>query len=117
MKRKNKLIYQIVGYKNSGKTTLICKLIEWFTANEFRVGTIKHDAHNFNMDTSGTDTYRHREAGAQIIAITSDYRTAIVQESPASLDQLIEQMVDVDMILVEGFKQENYPKIVMIRSA
>jgi len=110
-----KAVFQIVGYKNSGKTTLICKLIEQLKYKGIRVGVIKHDAHDFELDPSETDTWKQRKAGADVVANTSASRTAIIKEYPSGLSELIDQLQEVDLILVEGFKFEGYAKLVMIR--
>ncbi|MDR9854146.1 molybdopterin-guanine dinucleotide biosynthesis protein B [Paenibacillus sp. VCA1] len=110
-------VCQIVGYKNSGKTTLVCALVERLKAGGCRVAVIKHDAHDFEMDHPGTDTYRHRAAGASAIALVSARKTAVIREEETSLDELIEDFCDYDVVLVEGFKQEHYPKLVMVRRA
>lgn len=107
---------QIVGYKNTGKTTLLCGLISRLAERGYRVGTIKHDAHQFEIDCPGTDTWKLREAGAQTVAITSNNRTAIMEERHTSLDQLLGRLHSIDIVLVEGFKFEKYPKIVIVRS-
>jgi len=112
----NTPVIQIVGYKNSGKTTLIETLTEGLTNRGFKVGTVKHDAHEFDIDHPGTDTWRHRRSGARMTAITSDHRTAIVEEKPTPLPDILQRMANMDIVLVEGFKQEPYPKIVMVRS-
>lgn len=110
-------VYQIVGHKNTGKTTLICRLIEKFTETGIRVGVVKHDAHEFDTDHPGTDTWKQRKAGAQVVAIASKNRTSIIRERSTSLRDLIAQIIDdVDIILVEGYKYENYPKLLMIRT-
>jgi molybdopterin-guanine dinucleotide biosynthesis protein B len=111
------LIFQIVGYKNTGKTTLVCRLTERFKQEGYKVGTIKHDAHHFEIDTPGTDTWKHQKAGADFTAITSPARTAIIKQHEEPIERLIEQMQDADAILIEGFKGADYPKIIMIRSA
>ncbi|GKU76080.1 molybdopterin-guanine dinucleotide biosynthesis protein B [Paenibacillus sp. L3-i20] len=114
---KSPLIVQIVGYKNTGKTTMVCRLTEYFKKASYRVGTIKRDAHDFQMDTPGTDTWRHQEAGADITAIASSKRTAIIKQSSDSLEQLISTIRnDTDVILIEGFKEALYPKIIMARN-
>ncbi|WP_168121117.1 molybdopterin-guanine dinucleotide biosynthesis protein B [Paenibacillus sp. HB172176] len=114
---RNPIIIQIVGYKNSGKTKLICRLTEMLKRLRCRVGTIKHDAHDFQMDTPGTDTWQHQAAGADITAIASSKRTAILKKKPDTLRQLINQMSDdVDVILIEGFKEAPFPKIIMLRN-
>ncbi|WP_028612216.1 molybdopterin-guanine dinucleotide biosynthesis protein B [Paenibacillus harenae] len=111
------LIFQIVGYKNTGKTTLVCRLTECFKQAGYKVGTIKRDAHDFQIDTPGTDTWKHQKAGADYTAITSAARTAIMKQHEEPLEQLISHMRDADVILIEGFKGAGYPKIIMIRSA
>ncbi|MBW4839096.1 MAG: molybdopterin-guanine dinucleotide biosynthesis protein B [Paenibacillaceae bacterium] len=110
-------VIQIVGYKNSGKTTLITRLAKLFNGINLRVAVIKHDLHGFDADREGTDSFRHREAGAAAAAITSPWRTAIFEERETRLPELIEHFASYDLILVEGFKQENYPKMVLLRSA
>ncbi|MFB9324895.1 molybdopterin-guanine dinucleotide biosynthesis protein B [Paenibacillus aurantiacus] len=110
-------VIQIVGYKNSGKTTLVAAMVRLLKTTGYRVGTVKHDAHDFTMDHPGTDTWQHQEAGADVTAISSARRTAVLTNQPATLDQLLAQMHDIDIALVEGFKQERYPKLVLIRKA
>ncbi|MBW4080482.1 molybdopterin-guanine dinucleotide biosynthesis protein B [Paenibacillus sp. S150] len=110
-------VCQIIGYKNSGKTTLICELIRQLRKKGCTVAVIKHDGHNFDMDHEGTDTWKQRQAGASAVAITSDARTSVIQERTSSLPGLLEAFADYDYVLVEGFKQEQYPKIVLIRQA
>ncbi|XEC95600.1 molybdopterin-guanine dinucleotide biosynthesis protein B [Paenibacillus tarimensis] len=109
------MILQIVGFKNTGKTTLICKLIERMKSDGMKVGVIKHDAHDFQMDYPGTDTWKHQSAGADSVAITSPHRTAWLSAAPMPLEQLIRRMDAMDVVLVEGFKHEPYPKLIMIK--
>lgn len=107
-------VLQIVGYKNSGKTTLICNLVEHLSKAGHRIAVIKHDGHGFEMDRPNTDTFRFGEAGAVATAITSLKRTAILEEREASLSELVSHFSGYDVILIEGFKSENYPKIVIV---
>jgi molybdopterin-guanine dinucleotide biosynthesis adapter protein len=109
------LIFQVVGYKNTGKTTLVCKLIERFKADGRTVATIKHDAHDFEMDRPGTDTWQHQQAGADMTAISSPRRTAWLSRSPLTLEEMIERMDGADIILIEGFKNAAYPKLVLLK--
>ncbi|MRG85657.1 molybdopterin-guanine dinucleotide biosynthesis protein B [Salinibacillus xinjiangensis] len=109
-------IIQVVGFKNVGKTTLVEHLIKYFSQIGYKVGSVKHDAHDFDIDNPHTDSWRHREAGAEITAITSPYQSAILEQRPKALSQITKQMTGVDIVLVEGFKQERYPKVVLIRS-
>jgi molybdopterin-guanine dinucleotide biosynthesis protein B len=110
-------IIQIVGYKNSGKTTLVGALIGKFRAEGLTVAAVKHDAHDFEFDRPGTDTRRMAEAGADFVAITSPHRTAWTSGRPASLDELIALAADAkaDLVLVEGFKDAPHPKLVLLR--
>ncbi|MBM7569120.1 molybdopterin-guanine dinucleotide biosynthesis protein B [Paenibacillus sacheonensis] len=110
------LVIQVVGYKNSGKTTLIAKLIHHLKQADLVVGTVKHDAHDFDMDTPGTDTWKHQEAGADMTAISSAARSAIISNRPEPLSALLAYMQHADIVLVEGFKHEPYPKIMLLRN-
>lgn len=109
-------ILQVVGYKNSGKTTLVEKLVLALSEAGYEVGTVKRDAHDFTVDHEGTDTWRHRQAGARMTAITSAKRTAIMEERPSPLDEILQRMNGMDVVIVEGFKHEKHPKIVMVRT-
>jgi molybdopterin-guanine dinucleotide biosynthesis adapter protein len=108
---------QIVGFKNAGKTTLVCKLVELLHSRGYEVGTVKHDAHRFEMDHEGKDTWRHREAGARVVAISSEAegKTCYIEQRYTPLEEILERMKDMDTVVVEGFKSENYPKIAIIR--
>ncbi len=110
-------IIQIVGYKNSGKTTLACELIRTFAAEGRKVGTLKHDAHRFEPDPPDTDTWKHRRAGSSATAIVSPERTAWVLERSTPIEELVSQMEtrDLDVLIIEGFKSAPYPKIALIR--
>lgn len=110
-----KPVIQICGYKNSGKTTLISGLLAILNQMNIRTAIIKHDLHGFEGDVEDTDTYRLRNAGAAATAITSPWRTAIVEEHESSLASLIDHFQSYDLILVEGFKHEPHPKLVMVR--
>ncbi|WP_410768658.1 molybdopterin-guanine dinucleotide biosynthesis protein B [Fontibacillus sp. BL9] len=111
-----KSVVQICGYKNSGKTTLISSLLRLFNSMNISTAVIKHDLHGFEGDVKDTDTFKLRSAGAAATAITSPWRTAVVEERETSLQDLIEGFQYYDLILVEGFKQEPYPKIVLIHA-
>ncbi|MFD2614795.1 molybdopterin-guanine dinucleotide biosynthesis protein B [Paenibacillus gansuensis] len=107
------LIYQITGYKNTGKTTLLCRIVALWKAKGIPAATIKHDAHEFQMDRNGSDTSQHQEAGAVWTAITSPRQTVILQSGMADLAQLILLAPPETVILAEGFKHAPYPKLVM----
>jgi molybdopterin-guanine dinucleotide biosynthesis protein B len=109
---------QFVGYSNSGKTTLLTKLIPMLQEEGFHVGVIKHDGgHELELDQPGKDSWRFREAGASLVAVASRSQTAFFEQRPLPLSRLVERMgkAGADLVLVEGFKQEAYPKLVFIR--
>lgn len=108
-------IYGVTGWKNNGKTGLMERLVAEFTARGFSVSTLKHAHHATDVDQPGTDSYRHRAAGAQEVVLASPNRVAIMQElrgaPEPSLEELLARMRPVDLILVEGFKRARHPKI------
>ncbi|ERI09827.1 molybdopterin-guanine dinucleotide biosynthesis protein B [Aneurinibacillus aneurinilyticus] len=108
-------VLQVVGYSNSGKTTLITKLLVYLSAQGYRIGTIKHDAHDFEVDKPGKDTWRHREAGASLVSITSAQKTAIMIQEYRTIEELLPLYKDMDIVLIEGYKFADYPKIVVLR--
>ena len=110
----------IVGASDSGKTTFLEKLIPMIRDRGYRVGTIKHDTHGFEMDREGKDTWRHRLAGAQTIAISSPNQAASIRGTTEelSLEELVARYFwREDIILTEGYKRSTYPKIEVFRSA
>ncbi|MBI2167008.1 MAG: molybdopterin-guanine dinucleotide biosynthesis protein B [Candidatus Omnitrophica bacterium] len=117
MKRKPVAI-SVVGVHNSGKTTLIEKLIPILKARGLRVGTIKHTCHEgFEIDVAGKDTSRHRSAGSEAVAISSRTKTVFVREfkSELTLVKLLELYESQDLVLVEGFKKSSLPKVEVFR--
>ena len=105
------------AYSGTGKTTLIEKLILSLKSKNIRLAVIKHDAHNFDIDHEGKDSWRFSNAGADIMLISSDTKTAMVEQRKRTFQQNIDMIHDVDLILVEGYKQENIPKIGICRKA
>ena len=111
-----KRIFAISGVKNSGKTTLICRLLEIFKEKGLRVAVLKHDGHDFEPDVPGTDTYRQLQAGAYGTAVFSKGKYMLVKQQPQiSEKELIEFFPEADLILLEGFKYSTYPKIEIVR--
>lgn len=114
-------IFGITGWKNSGKTTLTCKLVEEFTRRGFRIATLKHSHHLFDVDHEGTDSYRHRNAGAGEVAIVSGRRWAIMHElgvqAEPSMQEMLARLAPCDLVLIEGYKRESHPKIEVRRLA
>ena len=108
-------LWGIVGWKNSGKTGLMERLVAEFTARGLRVSTVKHAHHSFDVDHPGKDSYRHRAAGAAQVMLSSGKRWALMTELQGAdeppLADLLARMAPVDLVLVEGFKREGHPKI------
>jgi molybdopterin-guanine dinucleotide biosynthesis adapter protein len=105
----------VAGFKNSGKTTLVEKLVRHLTGQGYRVSTVKHAHHSFDIDHEGRDSFRHRKAGASEVAVISRERTALIHElrgdEPPSLAQILEKLQDCDLVVVEGYKRDGHDKI------
>lgn len=112
-------ILGIVGWKNSGKTTLVEALVREMTARGLRISTVKHAHHAFEIDVPGKDSHRHREAGAHEVIVASGQRWALMHELKAApeppLGELLAKLAPCDLVLVEGFKQSTHPKIEVAR--
>lgn len=108
-------VFGITGWKNSGKTTLTEQLVAEFTRRGWRVSTVKHAHHSFDIDREGTDSFRHRAAGAGEVAIVSGVRWALMHElrgeDEPALETVIARLSPCDLVLVEGFKRDTHPKI------
>lgn len=105
----------IVGWKNCGKTTLASALIRELASRGLAVNSIKHAHHKVDVDQPGTDSYRHREAGAREVILAGGQRFAIMHElrgaEEPSLDELLARLGPCDWVVVEGFKAHRHPKI------
>lgn len=109
-----------IGYSNSGKTTLIERLIPLFAARKLTVSAIKNAHHGFDMDRPGKDSYRYREAGAGQVLISTTQRWALLTETPgghAPLEALIAQLAPCDLVIIEGFKSEGRVPRIEVRRA
>ncbi len=110
-----------IGYSNSGKTTLIEKLIPIFRARGLSVSAIKNAHHGFDMDRPGKDSFRYREAGAGQVLIATGQRWALLTETPeqsATLEELLHRLDACDLVIIEGFKSEGrVPRIEVRRTA
>jgi molybdopterin-guanine dinucleotide biosynthesis protein B len=108
-------IFGFAGWSGSGKTTLIEKLIPRFVRRGLRVSLIKHAHHSFDVDIPGKDSYRHREAGASEILVTSSRRWVLMHElrgtQEPAFDEQIKRLSPCDLLLVEGFKFAPIPKL------
>lgn len=111
-------IIAVSGIKNSGKTTLLSHLIPLLHQAGLRVGLIKHDSHDFEPDVPGTDSYVLRQAGAELVAVYSDNRYMVTaNQTDCCLDNLLKYCQDLDLLILEGGKYTNYPKIEVVRAA
>lgn len=108
-------VFGITGWKNTGKTGLVERLVTELSFRGFTVSTIKHAHHSFDVDYQGRDSYRHREAGACEVLLSSGNRWALMHElrgaDEMSLADLLSKLTPVDVVLVEGFKTEGHEKL------
>lgn len=116
-----KAIVVICGIKNSGKTTLMTKVIKNLSNRGYKVATIKHDGHDFEPDVPGTDSYLHQKAGAYGCAVFSKHRFLITKQVSDRKEEKLEEHLfeafpEADVILIEGLKNSSYQKIEVIRS-
>jgi len=114
-------VFGVTGWKNSGKTGLMERLVAEITGRGFSVSTVKHAHHGFDVDQKGRDSYRHRVAGANEVLLASSMRVALMQELRESpepeLEELLARLSPVDLVLVEGYKRAGHPKIEAHRAA
>ena len=108
-------IFGLAGWKNSGKTVLAVRLVNELVARGYRISTIKHAHHDFDIDKIGADSWRHREAGAHEVTIVSGTRYAIMHElrgaPEPSFEEILARLAPCDLVLIEGYKREPIPKI------
>ncbi|RSK27944.1 molybdopterin-guanine dinucleotide biosynthesis protein B [Bacillus sp. HMF5848] len=114
-------ILQIVGYQNSGKTTLTTKIIELLSSEGLRIGALKHHGHGGTpLDLSlSKDSTKHKQAGALVAAVEGEGTIQITASTPSfSIKSILKlyEALEVDMIVVEGYKKLTYPKIIMVKS-
>lgn len=108
----------IVGAKKTGKTVLMEKLIPELRARGYLIGTVKHDVHDFSIDQEGKDTWRHRKAGSQTVAISSPSQVAIIKavSRELSLPEIVQRFFwEEDLIIAEGYKASPFPKIEVLK--
>lgn len=114
-------VFGVTGWKNSGKTTLVEALVRELTRRGYRVATVKHAHHAFDIDREGTDSWRHRAAGAREVAIVSAKRWALMHElqdeAEPPLGAILERLSPCDLVLVEGYKRDTHRKIEARRRA
>lgn len=112
------IINVVAQCSNVGKTHVVSTLIPLFKQHNLSVATIKHDVHNFDIDHPNKDTYKHAQAGADSVLISSPYKVAQIQKvaNEVSLDSLVARCSNYDVIIIEGYKNSNYPKLEVYRS-
>lgn len=104
----------LVGTSNNGKTTLLTRLIKILKQRGFKVGTIKHHLHPFDIDYEGKDSWRHQQAGADATIITAPSQTALIRRTEGQMpprEIISHYLNDMDLVLIEGFKHSSFPKI------
>lgn len=107
-------IYGVIGWKNSGKTSLLERLVAEISGRGFSVSTIKHVHHSVDLDQPGKDTFRHRQAGAREVVLASADRFALMVEHRGpepELPAVLARLAPVDLVLVEGYKRDAHPKV------
>lgn len=110
-------VISIVGKSESGKTTLIERLVPELKRRGYRIGIVKHAHHGFDMDRKGKDSYRHRQAGADTVMIASPGQIAMIKSVPSEcLDDLVPYFEDMDLLITEGFKSDGAQKIEVFRA-
>ncbi len=105
----------VAGFKNAGKTTLVEKLVIELTRRGYRISTVKHAHHSFDIDQEGRDSFRHRAAGAIEVAVVSRHRWALIHElrneAEPGLDLILAKLAPCDLVIVEGYKRDTHDKI------
>jgi len=118
MEKKNFPYISFVGRSNTGKTTVIERLIPVLRKKGLKVAVIKHHPHDFDIDIPGKDTYRYKQAGASTSILASPGKVAVIEDTATelTLEEIITRYVhDIDLLLIEGFKREQVPKIEVFR--
>jgi molybdopterin-guanine dinucleotide biosynthesis protein B len=110
-------VISIVGKSDAGKTTALEKIVREIKRRGYRVGTVKHDTHDFEVDKPGKDSWRHAQAGSDAVAISGPFKMALIRrlERELSLDEIVALMGDVDLVITEGYKRGDKPKIEITR--
>jgi molybdopterin-guanine dinucleotide biosynthesis protein B len=112
-------IVSIVSKKQSGKTTLLERLIPELRRRGYRTGTVKHDTHGFDIDHEGKDTWRHKQAGASTVVISSPWKLSLIKDvaEEVDLDEIVATyFADVDLVLTEGYSHAGKPQVEVYRS-
>lgn len=110
-------VISIVGKSGVGKTTVLELVVREIKMRGYRVGTIKHDVHGFEMDKPGKDSWRHAQAGSDAVAVSGPRKMALIRrmDEEMSLDDIVSLMGDLDLVITEGYKRADKPKIEVSR--
>jgi molybdopterin-guanine dinucleotide biosynthesis protein B len=110
-------VISMVGKSGVGKTTALERVIREIKRRGYKVGTIKHDTHGFDVDRPGKDSWRHAQAGSDAVVISGPNKMALIRrlDSEVSLDQIVSLLGDLDLIITEGYKKGDKPKIEVTR--
>jgi len=110
-------VISIVGKSGVGKTTVLERVIHEIKMRGYRVGTVKHDTHGFEMDKPGKDSWRHAQAGSDTVVVSGPHKMALIRkvDEEMALDDIVSLMGDVDLVITEGYKRGNKPKIEVSR--
>lgn len=108
-------VYSVIAFSNTGKTTMLEKLIPELKRRGLRVAVVKHDAHEFEIDRPGKDSWRLTKAGAEVTAIASQTKAAVMENRFIPIEEIIARIENVDIILTEGYKHGPWPKIALCR--
>lgn len=113
--------FGLAGWSGSGKTTLMVRLLPALVGRGLSVSTMKHAHHGFEIDTPGKDSYEHRRAGAAEVLVVGGKRWALMHENlgapEPAVEDLVRHMTPVDLLLIEGFKHYDHPKLEVYRAA
>ena len=110
-------VISIVGRSGVGKTTLLERVIREIKVRGYRVGTVKHDTHGFEIDKPGKDSWRHAQAGSDAVVVSGPHKMALIRkvDEEMHLDSIVSLMGDVDLVITEGYKRGDKPKIEVSR--
>ena len=111
------VIVSVTGWSGSGKTTWLERLLPELSMRGIRTAVVKHDAHDFQVDREGKDTWRMAQAGAAVTGIVSDYKAALMEYRPVALERFIGKIENVDLVILEGGSDLDLPHILVYREA
>ena len=113
-------VFGVTGWKNNGKTTMVVRIVEELTKRGYKIATVKHAHHDFDIDHENTDSWKHRKAGAQEVAVVSSRRFAIIHENEIEQDvplaTILERLAPCDLVIVEGYKRDSHDKLEVRRT-